>query len=498
MHDDFLEPLEELDDDLVSALHKVLDVFTAHTQDSFDEVMTKGIWPIAKVAGLDRVCIYRIAKQQGEQGFSQVYCWSKAEGGTAAHDGPPKTLYTHPVMEKWLKVVEKDACINVTISDETGDVLDFLKSLGVKSLLLVPVFTHGVIWGIVCFQDFTNARHFDMNTVTFLRSAARLFTNTILRTEIERILAEMNEFNQIMFRSAPVGLTIFDEDLHFVDCNDVILNIFGTTKEDYFTHYYHLAPEYQSDGTKTYEKTIATMRRALDGETLVMEWMYRTITGEPIPCEITLTRAIYNGKYIGLCYLYDLRQIKKMEERIKLLELEVDKAYYDALTGIYNRRFFDENMMKILKSLSRSGSMLSVMMIDIDHFKKYNDTYGHSDGDKCLKAVADVLANVVTRDSDFVVRIGGEEFLIVLPYTSEEGACVVAKKLLDSIRNRNLPHKSSETAQYVTISIGVTVGKVDFCQKVDDYIKLADELLYESKHLGRNRFTCRCLEKSSE
>ena len=489
MQEDVLEPLEEEDEDLVSALHKALEVFTAHTGDAFDNVMTKGIWPIANVVGLDRVCIYRVEDRNGKKGFRQIYRWLKTEGGTAPLNENLKVLPDHPVVDKWLKIAEKDACVNLTAGDMTVEEFDFLKDFGIKSMLIVPVFTHGVIWGVVSFQDHTNERHFDADTISFLRSAARLCTNTILRTEIERILAETNEFNQIMFGSAPIGLTIYDENLRFTDCNSAILNMYGTTKEDYFNHYFDLAPEYQPDGLKTYDKTIDTMRRALNGENLVMEWMHRSITGEPIPCEITLTRATYNGKYIGLGYLYDLRQMKKMEEKIKLLESEVDKVYYDALTGIYNRRFFDENMEKIIKSLSRSGSMLSVMMIDIDYFKRYNDSYGHSEGDKCLKMAADTLAKSATRDSDFVARYGGEEFSVVLPYTGAAGACLVAEKLLNNIRSRNLPHGASEVADRVTISIGVTTAKVNFTQNADDYIKLADEMLYKSKQSGRDRYT---------
>jgi diguanylate cyclase (GGDEF)-like protein len=162
----------------------------------------------------------------------------------------------------------------------------------------------------------------------------------------------------------------------------------------------------------------------------------------------------------------------------------------DQLTGIYNRRYFDSSLKKIIKSHSRiGGSSLSVLMIDIDYFKKYNDTYGHVAGDDCLKEVASALSQCVMRDEDFVARYGGEEFAAVLPNTDKDGAKLVAEKMLEKARELNIPHETSGIEDYVTISIGGTTGIVNYLQHGSDYIKHADEALYESKENGRNRYT---------
>jgi len=167
----------------------------------------------------------------------------------------------------------------------------------------------------------------------------------------------------------------------------------------------------------------------------------------------------------------------------------LDKVHYDMLTGIYNRRFLDENIERSIKSISRSGGELSVMMIDIDHFKKYNDTYGHSEGDVCLKTVAEVISGSLSRADDFAVRYGGEEFTVVLPDTSESGARLIAEKILDNIRAENIPHDKNEAADIVTVSIGLTTSKVLHEQIGADYIRQADTALYYSKQKGRNRYT---------
>jgi diguanylate cyclase (GGDEF)-like protein len=165
-----------------------------------------------------------------------------------------------------------------------------------------------------------------------------------------------------------------------------------------------------------------------------------------------------------------------------------EKVHFDALTGIYNRRFMDDNLKRGIKSLSRSNGVLSVMMLDIDFFKKYNDTYGHKMGDTCLKAVARALSETARMD-DCVIRYGGEEFVILLPNTDEAGVGIIAARLLKSVRDLGIPHKNSDIADHVTISIGATTVKVKLAHQYMDYIQRADEALYMSKNTGRDRYT---------
>jgi diguanylate cyclase (GGDEF)-like protein len=166
-----------------------------------------------------------------------------------------------------------------------------------------------------------------------------------------------------------------------------------------------------------------------------------------------------------------------------------DKVYYDALTGIYNRRYMEDNLQRVIKSIARDSGCLSVLMLDVDYFKKYNDTYGHGKGDDCLKSVAEVIAGSLLRPNDFAVRYGGEEFAVILPETDEIGARYVAGRILANIRARNIPHEKSEVADCVTVSIGVTTGMINRSQTSAEYIKRADNALYRSKRSGRNQYT---------
>ncbi len=198
---------------------------------------------------------------------------------------------------------------------------------------------------------------------------------------------------------------------------------------------------------------------------------------------------LYHPIY-GLNRSDEIGELAKSVDKMKCDLIEVlNKVHYDSLTGIYNRRYLDENIDKIFKSLSREHRYLSILMIDIDFFKKYNDTYGHSAGDDCLKLIASILTKCSTRQDDFVARYGGEEFIVVLPDTKENGAYFVANKIIEATKTMAIPHKSSLVIDYVTVSIGIKCGKVEQTTQALDYINLADEALYTSKQTGRNKFT---------
>jgi diguanylate cyclase (GGDEF)-like protein len=287
-----------------------------------------------------------------------------------------------------------------------------------------------------------------------------------------------------MLDATPLGCHIIDKNHNIIDCNEAAVKLYGfKDKQEYIERWLHdCSPEYQPDGQRSDEKMFMFLRKAMDEGSCVFEWLHQMPDGTPLPAEITHVRVEYEDSFIVAGYTRDLRAIKKLEEK-------AEEIYYDPLTGIYNRRYFQENMHRILQTLSRSDGILSLMMIDIDHFKRYNDTYGHSEGDNCLRIIAGTLSKSITRDTDFVARYGGEEFVIVLPHTDEDGACKIAEKLLENIRDCNIPHTNSDVADCVTISIGVTTGKAIYTQSSDDYVKRADEMLYKSKQSGRNRST---------
>lgn len=184
----------------------------------------------------------------------------------------------------------------------------------------------------------------------------------------------------------------------------------------------------------------------------------------------------------------DINEIKmlqqKLEEANKKLQL---LSQLDGLTNIYNRRYFDKVLHWEWRRGVRKQVSLSLLMIDIDFYKDYNDIYGHQCGDECLKQVAGVLKETLNRPGDVVTRYGGEEFAVILADTDLSGAWVVAGNLRTKVESLKILHTKSKISQYVTVSIGATSGKPSTVSNPEELIRRADKGLYLAKQKGRNR-----------
>jgi diguanylate cyclase (GGDEF)-like protein len=172
-------------------------------------------------------------------------------------------------------------------------------------------------------------------------------------------------------------------------------------------------------------------------------------------------------------------ELKRQKELLKVL------SYQDGLTGIANRRHFDDTLIREHRRCLRTGASLSMLMIDIDFFKKYNDIYGHLTGDDCLKLVARTMLSRLNRSSDLLARYGGEEFICILPETDLEGAEKVAEDLRIAVIREQIPHESGIDG-VVTISIGVVSGLPVEGVDPRKFLLLADQCLYQAKISGRN------------
>lgn len=169
----------------------------------------------------------------------------------------------------------------------------------------------------------------------------------------------------------------------------------------------------------------------------------------------------------------------------------------DPLTNLPNRRALEECLQREWDRARRLNSPLSALMIDVDHFKSFNDHLGHVEGDRCLISLAQGLAKAVQRPGDFVARFGGEEFIVVLPDTDERGAREVAERLILHIDQLGLPHPGSPSASHVTISVGGTSVFVPLaCDSAVEVVLAADAALYEAKAQGRHRACIRTMAMS--
>lgn len=171
------------------------------------------------------------------------------------------------------------------------------------------------------------------------------------------------------------------------------------------------------------------------------------------------------------------------------MDIMKDMALIDGLTGLANRRRFDQALLGDWNLCQREQKPVALLMLDVDYFKRYNDSYGHLAGDECLKSIARALQTSVRRTSDICCRYGGEEFACLLPFTDKEGATLCAEHVIEAVKKLNIAHKSSDIAPHVTVSIGIAVRTPHTDVQIEQLIQEADEALYASKQNGRNQFT---------
>ncbi|HET8706978.1 MAG TPA: diguanylate cyclase, partial [Pseudomonadales bacterium] len=183
-------------------------------------------------------------------------------------------------------------------------------------------------------------------------------------------------------------------------------------------------------------------------------------------------------------------ELSKANEKLCQANVELERlSYLDGLTGVVNRRGFEKTFLTEWRRSQRENTPLAVVMIDIDEFKKYNDGYGHLQGDDCLKKVAETLNNTVRRPGDIVARYGGEEFVILLPNTDLEGAVYVVSHLVENVRALKIAHLYAANNHKVTISAGISSTELMSKPYSDeDLLESADKALYIAKESGRNRF----------
>lgn len=170
-------------------------------------------------------------------------------------------------------------------------------------------------------------------------------------------------------------------------------------------------------------------------------------------------------------------------KRIEILSLT------DSLTGLANRRHFDAVIDNELRRLQRNKSTLSLLMLDVDFFKQYNDTYGHQKGDTCLQAISSVLAKCAQRPADLAARYGGEEFILLLPEADIDGAYAIAHMVMTHLAQLKIEHTDSSISPYVTLSIGIATVKSTDVTSAEDILRIADEQLYKAKSSGRNKIS---------
>lgn len=282
---------------------------------------------------------------------------------------------------------------------------------------------------------------------------------------------------QNIFSSLPVGIVIYDEKGQCYFSNRKTAELIGANSiDEVIRQNYHYIDSWKKSGL--YELALETLQTIKTSRFINN---IHTTFGKDVWLDILLNPLIIENNRHLLLIISDITEIKNTEIEYRNLSV------IDPLTGIHNRRSFDEKISDELYRCSRSNSPLSLILIDIDYFKQYNDYYGHLAGDGCLISISQCIKSTLKRKTDCVARYGGEEFICILPYTDLNGAIRTANNIKDAVNLLKIPHEKSSVDKFVTISQGIyTIDPINMLD-IKVCIDNVDKALYMAKRNGRNR-----------
>jgi len=320
--------------------------------------------------------------------------------------------------------------------------------------------------------------------------------------EIEELLQENKKKFETIAMSSASWEAWFDEKGIMVWTNDLVQMITGLTVEESYNKEDIMKSILISDEKEVLDDKFKAVMEAKQGGSSEAR-----ITTKDGSCKWILInwRAVINenGHFKGYrTSVVDITDKKRAEIAAKELSEQLKKekevaernSLTDGMTGLANRRYLDEQIMLEYFRMKRTGEKLSIIMLDVDFFKLYNDAYGHLQGDECLKMVAKVLKTTIKRATDIAARYGGEEFVVLLPDTDEIGAIKVAETLRANVEAMKMEHKDSRISDVVTVSIGVATFDKHSLVAPENLVQKADEALYEAKNSGRNKVMPRAEE----
>lgn len=294
-----------------------------------------------------------------------------------------------------------------------------------------------------------------------------------------------NDYNRLLFDNTVIGLALCKMNGELVDVNSAFAEILGRTIEQTLNlSYWEITPEKYAPQEKVQLESLEAT-----GKYGPYEKEYIHADGHLVPVRLSGQIVKIDGESFIWSNVEDITQLKQAENERDRLYKEIEQlSFLDSLTGIANRRMFDKTIELEWTRAERNKSPLSLIMLDIDFFKQYNDEYGHICGDECLQIVAKTLNDFPKRKTDLIARYGGEEFVILLPNTSKSQLIELTKKYLDAIKEKRIPHKVSTVSDVVTASAGVSSLVPTKEMDSSSLLELADKRLYTAKRKGRDRF----------
>ncbi|HUH41694.1 MAG TPA: diguanylate cyclase [Sulfurimonas sp.] len=423
---------------------------------TIEEIASSSLYFFANKFGVVQGAIYIYNEENNKLYLASSYATNKMKPIVELGEG----LVGEVAVQK--KGIQTDLKDNKKINFRIEDI-----SIEPSNICTIPLISYEQIFGvlqlgfmqkheIVNNEDFT---YFIDMIIGFLRNAKYSDTN--------RQYLELIDKYVITSKTNKKGI--------ITDVSDAFTKISGYTKEEIIGKA-HSIVAHPDTPKELYEEMWETI---LQGKIYEGEIKNLNKSGAEYWIETTITPT--KDKYENIlgfsAIIRDITDKKRIEEY----------SITDGLTELYNRRFFDINFNKERKISKRDNKNLALLIVDIDYFKQYNDTYGHQRGDEILKSVALAMKSLFKRASDYVYRLGGEEFAVSFYTNDKESALNRAESLRKSIEDLKIEHLSSAISNYLSISIGVTFIPKECAMEVDEIYKITDKALYSAKNSGRNR-----------
>lgn len=432
-------------------------------------------WPVGHVYQVDRATgllmptdIWYLANDRRFSAFREVTAATRFEQGVGL---PGRVL-----------AKRAPAWIADVTSDPNFPRAKLASDIGVRGAFAFPVMIGGEVVAVLEF--FTERTAIPDHSLLDLMGRIGIQSGQVM--ERQQAAAENQRLrieNELILNSAGEGVYGLDVRGHTTFANPAAVRMLGYTLEEMLDHPQHdLIHHSHTDGSSYRREECSIFAAVEDGivHTVADEVFWRR-DGSSFPVEYTSTPIYQGGEITGAVVVFrDITERKQSEKQL------LDLSMKDPLTGLPNRRSLDERLQLEWRNAYRQRNPISVVMIDADYFKDYNDAYGHPAGDACLKELGQALFDATRRPRDFVARFGGEEFAAILPETDEAGALVVAESIRAHIEALEIAHERSSTG-FVTVSLGIASTIPGEDQAHGDLVVTADDALYRAKQAGRNR-----------
>jgi len=355
-------------------------LLSATSEAMFGVSIIDGMKLIGHSVDVDRVYIWQNERRDGELYFVKRYEWA-SDLGAMASSITSDTGYPYSVSPDWENIFSRGGNINGPLYSLAEGSRKFLELFGVKSILLIPVQLQDQFWGFIGFDDCRRERYFSEDEVNILRSVGLMMVNALNRGTQAELIREAYSRSRIILDAMPLSTVLWDEEFNIMDCNEEALRLFGIAdKKDFMTRFFDYSPEYQNDGQRSRERVFNYLKKAVEDERVVFEWMHQTADGTPIPSEVTLTKVKLDEKDVIASYVRDLRETKQMlreiEQRDFLLNVVNNAAgillqsEYDVFENVMHQcmgmlgRAIGANLVKIWKNYIMDRQLCSTMLFE--------------------------------------------------------------------------------------------------------------------------------------